>query len=513
MAALARWCYRHRLVVLLLWVGALFGLGFVGDARAGTDYANVFSLPDTDSKRAYDLMEKAFPQRAGDTDTVVWKVDEGSVRDAAVRSRIRPALDGDREAWQGVGEVAGPYGAEGAAQISRGRADRLRQGHLHRAGERRAQGAVRGRRRHGAEAAERDGLQVELGGQAIQRVQEPPDRARRDGRHRWPRPSSCSSPSARSSRCCCRSPSRSSASAPACSRRSCSATSPTSPTWPRCSATLIGLGVGIDYALFIVTRHREASCAARTPEEAAVERRQHLRPGGAVRGRHRVHRAARHAGAERLQLPRRRGIAASADRRPDASLAAVTLLPALLGFLGMRVLSRTAAPPAGGDGPASREPPSGLAARWSAFVERRPASCSPRVAAGRDGCPRAARRSRCASAPPTRATTRRRTTTRQAYDLLAEGFGPGFNGPLRWSRTPAAPTNALALDRLLDAPRASPRRRRGTPRPCSRASRSISGGPDDLAPVEATDRADRPAARRRRPAAERGTRCRSTSAA
>lgn len=62
MAALARWCYRHRLVVLLLWVGALFGLGFSA-STAGTDYANVFSLPDTDSKKAYDLMEKAFPAR------------------------------------------------------------------------------------------------------------------------------------------------------------------------------------------------------------------------------------------------------------------------------------------------------------------------------------------------------------------------------------------------------------------------------------------------------------------
>lgn len=92
MAALARWCYRHRLVVLLLWVGALFGLGFAA-TTAGTDYANVFSLPNTDSKRAYDQMEKAFPDSAGDTDTVVWKVADGTVRDASVRSRIQPVLD------------------------------------------------------------------------------------------------------------------------------------------------------------------------------------------------------------------------------------------------------------------------------------------------------------------------------------------------------------------------------------------------------------------------------------
>ena len=81
MTALARWCYRHRLVVLLLWVGALFGVGAAGSA-AGTDYANVFTLPNTDSTRAYDLMAKAFPERSGDTDTVVWRVDEGTVRDS-----------------------------------------------------------------------------------------------------------------------------------------------------------------------------------------------------------------------------------------------------------------------------------------------------------------------------------------------------------------------------------------------------------------------------------------------
>jgi hypothetical protein len=115
--ALARWCYRHRLVVLVLWVGALLGLGATGTA-AGTDYSNVFSLPDTDSKTAYDQMAKAFPERSGDTDTVVWKSDGGSVRDQAVRSRIEPALK-DIAALKGVGEVTGPYGGA-RGQIVRG---------------------------------------------------------------------------------------------------------------------------------------------------------------------------------------------------------------------------------------------------------------------------------------------------------------------------------------------------------------------------------------------------------
>src|SRR5690606_24451460 len=115
-AALARWCYRPPLVGRRLWVGARCGLA-VSASSAGTTYANVFSLPDTDSKRAYDLLEKAFPERAGDTDTVVWKVDEGSVRDDAVRSRIEPALR-EISGMEGVGAVTGATAAQGRTQIA-----------------------------------------------------------------------------------------------------------------------------------------------------------------------------------------------------------------------------------------------------------------------------------------------------------------------------------------------------------------------------------------------------------
>lgn len=173
MAALARWCYRHRLVVLLIWVGAVFGLGFAGSA-AGTDYANTFSLPNTDSTRAYDLMEKAFPQAAGDTDTVVWKVDEGSVRDESVRSRIEPKL-AEIGKMAGVGEVTSPYadGAGGAARIS----ENGRIAYAQITFTEQANGVPKKTVEDvvdTAQSAERDGLQVELGGQAITRTQEPP---------------------------------------------------------------------------------------------------------------------------------------------------------------------------------------------------------------------------------------------------------------------------------------------------------------------------------------------------
>src|SRR5690606_40246611 len=57
-------------------------------------------------------------ERAGDTDTVVWKVDEGSVRDDAVRSRIEPALR-EISGMEGVGDVTGPYEEQGRTQIAR----------------------------------------------------------------------------------------------------------------------------------------------------------------------------------------------------------------------------------------------------------------------------------------------------------------------------------------------------------------------------------------------------------
>ncbi len=188
MATLARWCYRHRLVVLLLWVGALLGLGAAA-STAGTGTANVFSLPNTDSKRAYDQMEKAFPERAGDADTVVWKVDTGTVRDQSVQSRIQPALERIGK-MAGVGGVTSPYaGDRGAAQISAN--GRIAYAQITFAKQANAvpkqlvQDVV-----DTAQGARRGGLHVELGGQAIQRVQEPPTGLAEIDRRPWPRRSS-----------------------------------------------------------------------------------------------------------------------------------------------------------------------------------------------------------------------------------------------------------------------------------------------------------------------------------
>jgi putative drug exporter of the RND superfamily len=422
-AALARWCYRHRLVVLLLWVGALFGLAFSA-STAGTNYANVFSLPDTDSKSAFDLMEKAFPNTSGDTDTVVWKVDDGSVKDKAVEDRIRPALEKIAK-MDGVGAVTGPYsGPRGAAQISGdGKIAYAQLTFTKRANEvpkELVQNVV-----DTAQAAQRSGLQVDLGGQAIMRVQEPPQ-----GLSEMVGVLAAALVLflAFGSLFAMLLPIAIAVFGVGMGLFSTQLLSHTTeiPDIAPLLASLIGLGVGIDYALFIVTRHRRGILRGMDPEDAAVTAlntsgRAVLFAGGTV--------CIALAGMLVTQLHFLDGVVIGTSLTVVLSvLAATTLLPALLGFLGPRVLSRRQRRRLAAEGP-EQEKASGLAARWSVNVEKRPRRIaalalvvmavlaipvlSLRLGATDQGNDDAA------------------TTTRKAYDLLAKGFGPGFNGPLQ----------------------------------------------------------------------------------
>ncbi|MCT7354640.1 MMPL family transporter [Streptomyces sp. 15-116A] len=419
---MARWCYRHRLVVLLLWVGALFGLAATASS-AGTNYANVFSLPDTDSKKAYDLMEKAFPERAGDTDTVVWKVDEGSVRDDAVRGRIAPAL-AEIGRMEGVGEVTDPYRPQGAAQISRdGRIAYAQVTFAEQADavpKELVQDVV-----DTAKDAAGDGLQVELGGQAITRVQEPPTgTAELVGILA----AAVVLFVAFGSLFAMLLPIVVAVFGVGIGMFGTQLISHVTdvPELASLLATLIGLGVGIDYALFIVTRHRRGILRGADPEEAAVTAlntsgRAVLFAGGTV--------CIALAGMLVTNLRFLDGVVIGTSLTVVLSvLAAVTLLPALLGLLGHRVLSRRQRRALAAKGPET-EQPSGLAARWSAGVERRPRSVAVLavVLMAALAVPLLSLRLGTVDQGNDDAST----TTRKAYDLLAEGFGPGFNGPLQ----------------------------------------------------------------------------------
>ncbi|GHA14623.1 membrane protein [Streptomyces tauricus] len=422
MTTLARWCYRHRLVVLILWVGALLGLGFAGSA-AGTNYADTFTLPNTDSTRAYDLMEKAFPERSGDTDTVVWKVDEGTAKDASVRSRIEPALE-EIGRMKGVGEVSSPYAAEGAAQIS----GNGRIAYAQITFTEQANGVPKALVEdvvETAQDAERAGLQVELGGQAITRTQEPPTGiAEMVGILA----AAVVLFLAFGSLFAMLLPLVVAIAALGTGLMATSLLSHVTdvPEVAPLLGSLIGLGVGIDYALFIVTRHRRGILRGMEPEESAVTAlntsgRAVLFAGGTV--------CIALAGMLVMNMRFLDGVVVATSLTVVLSvLAATTLLPALLGLLGMRVLSRKQRRRLAAEGPESEEA-SGLAARWSAYVQKRPRS----IAAG-------ALLVMLVLALPVlsirlgatdQGNHQDSTTTRQAYDLLAEGFGPGFNGPLQ----------------------------------------------------------------------------------
>ncbi|MFE5893712.1 MMPL family transporter [Streptomyces sp. NPDC056462] len=422
---MARWCYRHRLVVLLLWLGALFGLGAASSA-AGTNYANVFSLPNTDSTTAYDLMEKAFPERAGDTDTVVWKVDGdggASVRDESVRSRIEPALE-EIGRMKGVGEVTDPYAAQGAAQISRdGRIAYAQITFTEQANaipKELIEDVV-----DTAQAAERDGLQVELGGQAIARTQEPPQgTAEAVGILA----AAVVLFLAFGSLFAMLLPIVVAIAGVGTGLIGTMLLSHVTdvPEVAPLLGSLIGLGVGIDYALFIVTRHRRGILRGMKPEESAVTAlntsgRAVLFAGGTV--------CIALAGMLVMNMRFLDGVVVATSLTVVLSvLAAITLLPALLGLLGMRVLSRRQRRRLAAAGPEPEEA-SGLAARWSAYVQK-----SPRRLAALAVVVMAVLAIPVLSlrlGATDQGNHQDSTTTRQAYDLLAEGFGPGVNGPLQ----------------------------------------------------------------------------------
>ena len=91
MKSLASWCVRHRVVVLLLWLVALLGTGFLSQS-IGTAYSNSFSLPNTESTQALSLLQSAAPNVAGDREQIVFHTTNGAkVTDPAVEASVTTA--------------------------------------------------------------------------------------------------------------------------------------------------------------------------------------------------------------------------------------------------------------------------------------------------------------------------------------------------------------------------------------------------------------------------------------
>ncbi|MCB1028135.1 MAG: MMPL family transporter, partial [Microthrixaceae bacterium] len=188
-------------------------------------------------------------------------------------------------------------------------------------------------------------------------------------------------------------------------------------------ATMIGLAVGIDYALFIVTRHRQNLAEGLNVEEAAA--RANATAGSAVvfAG---ITVVIALSGLAVMGLPflTVMGLSAAATVA-IAVLVAVTLLPSMLGFAGNNI-DRWRVPGLKNRTGGADEGET-LGSRWARQVTKRPviALIGGLVVMGALAVPVSSMRlglTDAGSSPPS-------STQRQAYDLLADGFGPGFNGP------------------------------------------------------------------------------------
>ena len=447
MAALARWCFRRRAWVLVAWLALLVILGVLS-RTAGATYSSSSTVPGTGSTTALNLLERAFPGHAGDQDTIVWRVGPEGVRAPQVRARITAMLD-KVAAAPSVAAVISPYSARGAAQVSRdgtiayatvvfdAQAASLPGpdvSHVIRL----------------AEAARAPGLQVDLGGQAVENAL---------------RQSIGTSAVvglvaaavvlfiAFGSLLAMLLPLAVAIAALATGLLTVGLVSHavSIPSIGPTLATLIGLGVGVDYALFVVTRHRSNIKAGMSPQEAAVAA---LNSAG---------RAVLFAGTTvciallgmlvlNISFVSGLGIAAAITVL-FTMFASVTLLPALLGFLGMRVLSRRERRRLAAAGPVY-DGASGWWSRLAAFVQRHPLRLAAAATAAMVvlAIPVLSLRLGSSDAGNDPASS----TTRQAYDLLAEGFGPGFNGPLQLVATTGSPTDAAALAKLASTLKTEP---------------------------------------------------------
>jgi len=235
------------------------------------------------------------------------------------------------------------------------------------------------------------------------------------------------------------------------------------PSFSPIVASMIGLGVGVDYALFIVTRFREALRSGSTPQDAVVVTmntagRSVLTAGTTV--------AIGMLGLLVLRQQLMNGVAIAAAVTVGATVAgSLTLLPALLGFSGTRLakpsrirMPRFVTAAFGRRDRASGASPAGVPARipaaerWAGVVQRRPviAAVSSALVIGLLALPALGMK----LSMPDESTQARGTMGYASYATMARGFGPGFDAPLIIAAKLPTPTASPAGGSGGSSPRA-----------------------------------------------------------
>jgi RND superfamily putative drug exporter len=484
-AKLGRWCFRHRGKVTLLWLVVLIVAGGIS-SMVGTAYSTEFALPDVESRRGFDILDEHFADSGagGEGGTIVFRAEQG-VTDPEVQRAMTAFFDRAGQI-EGITLIS-PYTPDGAQQIA-------------------SQGPEAGLIAYaqiglprditleeatdiGAELKELmpeiEGVQIEIGGAILAEFEVPSSELLGLAFAMIVLILAFGSVLAMGL------PVGIALAGIGVGTILAGFLSHvlSIPDFATTIAVMLGLGVGIDYALFIVTRFRENLHKGASIEEATVVALDTAGRAVAFAGTTVVISL---LGMVLMGLAFVTGLAAaSATVVAVTAVASLTLLPALLGFAGQRIeltrwrglvaallvgvglvgvaltiqplalvgislaavvlLASFAFKPLRREVPRRKPRPlrETVAYRWSRFIQRRPwvsaisgASIllvlaipffSQRLAFSDEG------------------NYPEETTTRKAYDLLAAGFGPGFNGPLLLSTEVPEGTDPATLEAVTQA--------------------------------------------------------------
>jgi RND superfamily putative drug exporter len=440
MRSLARWCFTHRRLVVLGWVAALIGVTAL-HSSVGSSYSDNFKLPHTQSFDAVRLLERNAPNVSGDTDRVVMAVTNGKVTDPGPRAQAEKLLE-QLSTVPHVTTIKSPFNATGKSQISPS-------GQIAFAnvtfdeGANKVSSADAKAFVNKVTSASGNGVEFEVNGQVA-----------KAGNQSNEGTGLLFGFIAAAAVLFIVFGSLLATLLPLVVAGLSLGTGVgvvglLSHVFDLASfsselALLIGLGVGVDYALFIVTRYKQGVLRGLMPEQAVVESldtsgRAVLFAGVIV--------CIAMLGMFALGVSFLYGVAvAAAIAVAFTVLAALTLLPALLGFFGRFVLRRRERR-ALRDGRLRTTDESAGWAKWAGRMEKRPAAFAA-VAIGVMviiAIPFFSMRLGSADAGSDPANS----TTRKAYDLLAKGFGPGYNGPLQLVAEVDSPAQEAAFARVV----------------------------------------------------------------
>ncbi len=487
---LAEVSFRRRRAVVVAWIVGIVALGAVLGA-VGSGYRSDFTLPDVESKRGIDILDDQFDgQGAGQVGNIVFEADRG-IEDPEVREVIEPFL-AEVAAIDDVQSVASPYEPGNERQIStRGElAGRIAYASLEAPSDASFEETVEIGKQIRERIPDVDGLRVEVGGQAFAEFEVPESEVLGIGFAiiilivafgsvlAMGLPIGVALAGIASGSILIGLLSR----------------VVDMPDFTSTIGVMIGLGVGIDYALFIVTRFRENLHKGHTIEDSTLIAMNTAGRAVVFAGTTVVISL---MGMLVMQLSFVSGLAIGAATVVALTLvASLTLLPALLGFAGDRVeltrrrgligagLIAAGLIGVGAGFPAlflvtlpvamivllasfavsslrkpvlerERKPlRETLSYRWSRVIQHRPWTAVIIGAAVLIALALPIFGLRLGFSDE--GNYPEDTTTRAAYDLLADGFGPGFNGPLSLATELPAGTDVATLQAVTDAIAADP---------------------------------------------------------